>query len=80
MMDPALHDLRGSPEPFIGVSPGELRRSGLICAGAVALGGMAGWPLWGIGAAALLPWTPLLTLSTARIYRSSGWPSSTYSS
>jgi hypothetical protein len=47
--------------------------SALASGAGLGLGVLQGWPVWGTGLATALPWVPLFTGETARVYRHYKW-------
>jgi hypothetical protein len=47
--------------------------AGLLSAAGLLFAAARGWPIWAVGAAALLPWLPLFGAQTLRTYRRYQW-------
>ena len=68
-----MHALQLRHTRVIEIAPLTLAISGLASLGGLSFGLLQGWPIWGVGLAAVIPLSPMFLLDVARIYYAYQW-------
>jgi hypothetical protein len=68
-----MHAVQLRHSRVIHIAPVTLAISALASVGGLSFGLLQGWPIWGVGLAALIPWAPMFLRDVARIYYAYQW-------